>query len=58
MRKGEDNTLYRETVRLALGEMRDRGKVDQSAIDEFNILCDGMDHGPESAEQSDKKYGK
>ena len=38
MQKKEDNMLYRDTVRLALAEMRDRGKIDQEAIDEFNGL--------------------
>ena len=50
--------LYRDTVRLALAEMRDRGKIDQGAIDEFNGLCSSMDNGPEDSATSDKKYGK
>lgn len=58
MQKEEDNMLYRDTVRLALAEMRDRGKVDQGAIDEFNGLCSSMDNGPEDSATSDKKYGK
>ncbi len=58
LQKEEHNTLYRETVRLALAEMRDRGKINQWAIDEFNGICARMDNGPESQDESEKKYGK
>lgn len=58
MRKEDDNSLYRDTVRLALIEMKNQGKVGQDAIDSFNTICTRFDNGPESQDTTDNKYGK
>ena len=58
LRKETDNMLYRDTVRVALIELKNQGRVGQEAVDEFNGICKRFDHGIESADESDKKYGK
>lgn len=58
LRKETDNTLYRDTVRLALIELKNQGRIGQESVDKFNILCKRFDHGIESADEVEKKYGK
>lgn len=50
--------LYRNTVRLALTELQKQGKMEQADLDTFDSICKRMDKGPESANDTEKKYGK
>ena len=58
LRKESDNMVYRDTVRLALIELKNQGKIPQDALDTFNTICSRFDHGIESPEVTEKKYGK
>ena len=58
LQKEEHNTLYRETVRLAVIELVENKKMSRMALDDFNSICDRMDQWPESQETTDNKYKK
>ncbi len=56
LRKETDNTLYRDTVRFALIELKNQGKIGQESVDKFNSICKRFDHGIESAEDIKKNH--
>ncbi len=56
LRNEESNTLYRNTVRLALHDLAKQGRVSANAVSEFDSICDRMLNGPEDKKITDGKY--
>ena len=50
--------LYRDTVKLALEDLIKDGRIPADALKEFESICERLDHGPEDAKDTEKKYNK
>lgn len=58
LRNEEENTTYRDTVRLALQDLVHQGKIESKALSDFDSISSRLINGPENTEVTDKKYGK
>lgn len=58
LRKHSDNTLYRDTMRLAVSHLISKGKMSDQDLVELNSIVKRMENGPEDTKTTDTKYEK